>query len=531
MRIIKKYLLALSVVALFGSCDDNIINTEERDALAENQILNIGGLEATMFQVYERTRSIHEDADISIYKICGDDLSIQGTNMPDSPIGGIQGMNSYASGFSPSSINVYNIWNSMYNSLANCNRVIANTIVPKDATETAKISRFVGEAHAMRAYLYLELVERFENIPLAKLLPAGQEPQREAPLEDKSVIYKQIIDDCNAAIPLLQARGGTTGVTAPSKGLAYHILSLAYMDLGKWAEAAVAAENVISQGGYTLQPLDKIFALSADKVAENNNELIFSFGFDKSVVNRKNRMIMMMVPLYDRVNGVARDLNSGGRPYARLSPNDYYFSLFESTDLRVNAWHKLTWKFDVDISGDAIVPGSGFKIGDVVTPAYVALSGASIEPNKGARIIERACTKLWEDGTYGRLRDDAEGFRNVIVYRLAQAYLIAAEAHWRNGNSSRALQLINKIRERAFGNTSRNYTALTQDIILDENARELGFEGHRWALLKRMGLLVERVKAHNAVASTNILPKHVSWPLPQSFVDLAKVKQNTGWDN
>jgi SusD family. len=195
----------------------------------------------------------------------------------------------------------------------------------------------------------------------------------------------------------------------------------------------------------------------------------------------------------------------------------------------MNAWHKLTWKLDVDITGDAIVPGSGFKIGDVVTPAYVLLPNASIEPNKGVRIIDRACTKLWEDGTYGRLKDDAEGFRNVIVYRLAQAYLIAAEANWRNGNSARALELINKIRERAFGNATHNYVALNQDIILDENARELGFEGHRWPLLKRMGILVERVKAHNAVATPNIQAKHVRWPLPQSFVDLAKVKQNEGY--
>lgn len=529
MKISKIYILAFSVALLFGSCDDQVINTEERDALEESQILNIGGLEATMFQVYERARSIHEDADISIYKICGDDLSIQGTNMPDSPVGGIYGMNSYAPGFSPSSINVYNLWNSMYASLANCNRVIANTIVPKDANEAAKIKRFVGEAYTMRAYLYLELVQRFDNIPLSKLLAPGEVPKRDAPLEDKAVIYKQIIDDCNGAIPLLTSRAGTTNVGAPTKGLAYHLLSLAYMDLGNWAEAAAAAENVISQGGYSLQPLNKIFSITGGKTAEDNNEIILSWVFDPAVVNRRNRTVMMMVPLYDRVNGVARDLASGGRPYARLSPNDYYFSLFDAGDQRIAAWHKLTWKLDVDIAGDAIVPGSGFKIGDVVTPAYVLLNGASIEPNKGVRIIDKACTKLWEDGTYGRLKDDAEGFRNVIVYRLAQSYLIAAEAHWKNNNSARALQLINKIRERAFGDTAHNFTTLTQDTFIDENARELGFEGHRWAYLKRLGILVDRVKAHNAAAAPNIQAKHVRWPLPQSFVDLAKVKQNDGY--
>lgn len=530
MKTIKKYLLASAVALLLVSCEEDILNTVERDALSENQILNIGGLEATMFQVYERTRSIHEDADLSIYKICGDDLSIQGTNMLDSPVSAIQGMNNYAPGFSASSIHVNRIWNSFYASLANCNRVIANTIVPINATETAKISRFVGEAHTMRAYLYLELVQRFDNIPLSKLLPPGQEPQRDAPLQDKAVIYKQIIDDCNAAVPLLQSRAGTSGVTAASKGMAYHIMSLAYMDLGQWSLAATAAENVISEGGYSLQPVDKIFSISPDKVAENNNELIFSLGFDRSVVNRRNRMVMMMVPLYDRVNGVARDLNSGGRPYARLSPNDYYFSLFDSNDLRLAAWHKLNWRFDVNIAGDAIVANSGFNIGDVVTPAYLFLSGASIQPALGSRVIDRACTKMWEDGTYGRLRDDAEGFRNVIVYRLSQAYLTAAEAYLRDGNSAKALTFINKIRERAYGNSLRNFSTLSLENIFEEHARELGFEGHRWPLLKRAGILVERVKRHNAAAAINIEAKHVRWPLPQAFVDLAKVKQNEGYN-
>lgn len=530
MKTIKKYLLATTVVLLLGSCDEDILNTIERDALTENQILNIGGLEATMFQVYERTRSIHEDSDMSIYKICGDDLSMQGTNMLDSPVSGIQGMNSYAPGFSASSNFVNRMWNSFYASLANCNRVIASTVAPVNDIERAKISRFVGEAHAMRAYLYLELVQRFDNIPISKLLEPGQEPQRDAPLQEKSVIYKQIIDDCTAAIPLLQSRAGTTGVTAASKGLAYHILSLAYMDLGRWDDAAAAAENVISQGGYSLQPVNNIFGISPDKVAENNNEIIFSFGFDKAVLNRRNRMVMMMVPLYDRVNGVSRDLNNGGRPFARLSPNDYYFSLFESNDLRLAAWHKLNWRFDVDIPGDAIVANSSFRIGDIVTPAYLFLAGSSTTPNLGSRIIDRACTKMWEDGSYGRLRDDADGFRNVIVYRISQAYLTAAEAYLRSGNSAKALENINKIRERAYGNSTRNFTSLSIENVLEEHARELGFEGHRWPLLKRTGLLVERVKRHNTAAAPNIEGKHVRWPLPQAFVDLAKVQQNEGYN-
>lgn len=529
MKNIKIYLLSFVLATLSWSCDDEIINTVDRDGLAANQIFNIGGLEATMFQVYERARNIHEDADISIYKICGDDLSIAGTNMNDSPVGGIQGMNSYTSGFSPTSGKLNDLWNIMYASLGSCNRVIENTIVPKDATEKAKIDKFVGEALTMRAYLYLELVERFDNIPFSKLLPEGQVPVSESPLETKEVVYNQIIEDCKRAATLLPSRAQTTSVGSPTSGLANHILSLAYMDLGKWADAAKAAEEVISKGGYELQPLDKIFSLVGGKEAENNKEVIFSWVFTTSAVNRVNRMVMMMVPLYDRTNGVARSLEQGGRPYARLSPNSYYFSLFDADDKRLAAWHKLTWKFDVNTSSDLIVPSSGLRIGDAVTPAYLGLTNASVVPNLGARIIDPACTKMWEDGTYGRLIDQAEGYRNVMVYRLSQAYLTAAEAHWRNGNTTRALELINKIRERAYGNTTKNYTFLNQELIIQEHARELGFEGHRWAFLKRMGLLVDRVKQYNVTASPNILPKHVRWPLPQPFVDLSGVKQNEGY--
>ena len=46
---------------------------------------------------------------------------------------------------------------------------------------------------------------------------------------------------------------------------------------------------------------------------------------------------------------------------------------------------------------------------------------------------------------------------------------------------------------------------LTQDILLDEYARELNFEGVRWPLLKRLGLLGERVKAHYGETKAEIL--------------------------
>ena len=129
----------------------------------------------------------------------------------------------------------------------------------------------------------------------------------------------------------------------------------------------------------------------------------------------------------------------------------------------------------------------------------------------------------------GRTDADAEGFRNVIVYRYAQAFILGAEAHFRNGSTDRALELINTIRDRAFGDTNHRFTTLDEETILEENARELGHEGHRWYTLKRLGLLVERVREHNPDGGPNIQDFNVRWPIPQPFIDLAGVEQNPGY--
>ena len=87
---------------------------------------------------------------------------------------------------------------------------------------------------------------------------------------------------------------------------------------------------------------------------------------------------------------------------------------------------------------------------------------------------------------------------------------------------------------------------VTQDMITEEHARELAFEGDRWFYLKRNGLLLERVKKYSGeyykkgsvimlndtVARINIQPFHVRWPIPQSQIDqmgAANFPQNTGY--
>lgn len=96
-------------------------------------------------------------------------------------------------------------------------------------------------------------------------------------------------------------------------------------------------------------------------------------------------------------------------------------------------------------------------------------------------------TNLRRDGSPGSNLSFAD--TDFPMFRLADVYLMYAEAHLRGGGGSEALavEYFNKIRERAFGDDSQNIATLTKDRIIDERARELLWEGHRRTDLIRFG--------------------------------------------
>ncbi len=74
------------------------------------------------------------------------------------------------------------------------------------------------------------------------------------------------------------------------------------------------------------------------------------------------------------------------------------------------------------------------------------------------------------------------------MFRLADVYLMLAEAAYRTGDQGTALQYVNFIRERAYGNSNNNFSTMTLNTILDERSRELSWECTRRTDLIRFGL-------------------------------------------
>lgn len=537
MKRIKFYMVFLSSLFMLVGCEEEILDLTERDRLpTELAVASISGLQTTMIDVYVNARAVHEANDISCYKQCGTDIAMSGTNMVDVPEAGMRGMMTYSNAFDSTSgigdaSGVEDVFNQLYLAIDRCNVVIAfgDRFEPANDQELAQRDRIIGEAYTLRAYSYLELASRWDNVVVAALAETVDDVVFSAELTSRDDIMQLVLDDAAAAIPLLPSRLESGDVGKPSKEMAYLLLAKANLWLGNWGDAATAADNAIALGAQ-LQPLNGIFGTDGGKTGEENNqELIFSWVFNPSDQNRKNRMVQMFVPLYDRVPGIARTLGQGGRPWSRVSPTPYYWSLFEEGDGRVDAWHFSQWLVDdpdnIDTSLDG---GDTLMAGDYLTVDSPYFQAWASNDNE-VRYLEPTSTKFWEDATYGRLTSEAEGFRNVIVYRLSELYILGAEAHFKNGNTPGALQLINTIRERAFGDSSHNFSTLTMEDIIEEHARELGHEGHRWGFLKRNNILVERVQMYNPSASANIQEKHTRWPIPQNFVDQLGVEQNPGY--
>jgi hypothetical protein len=131
------------------------------------------------------------------------------------------------------------------------------------------------------------------------------------------------------------------------------------------------------------------------------------------------------------------------------------------------------------------------------------------------------------DNTTGRT------FQDLIIYRLAETYLLRAEAYLRKGELQKAADDINVVRSRSKA-TPVLPSNVNLDYILDERARELTVEEPRRRTLVRMGNLVERVRRYNLRADTcnSIQDKHMFFPIPQSAIDAnfsAKLEQNPGY--
>jgi hypothetical protein len=280
-------------------------------------------------------------------------------------------------------------------------------------------------------------------------------------------------------------------------------------------------------------------------------------GAGNLVSNKGNRTNYFFEASYEsvRANGIAivpRSIEYQ-RPWRMVMPTKWLiFEAFadKDNDSRWNASWRTEWKAGAEFT----MKGQTVKVGELAIKVTLEETQPALGPNDSldaiSGVIYRPYVNYWwgmlyENDVYKqdvvqymypslKKYDDTkraalnyESVRPLMIARLAETYLIAAEAALLgNAGASEAANLINVVRTRAYANaadhTLENVSPgdVTIDSILDERSREMCGEFWRWTDLVRTGKLVERVKAHNYLAAPNIQAHHALRPIPQTQIDL-----------
>jgi len=249
---------------------------------------------------------------------------------------------------------------------------------------------------------------------------------------------------------------------------------------------------------------------------------------------------------YDVQPGMQRDV-ANGRPFKRFMPTSFTLGLWNrSNDSRYDKNFKSVFYCNkpgtYTINGRSLTLASGdtaiWLPGVELAASVIAAKNYQvITPSKYTPKLYPSLTKFLDP-----LRPDRTteaGSRDFLAYRLAETYLIAAEASMYAGNLVDAVSFVNKVRRRAAYPGKELLMEITPadlniDFILDERDRELLGEQLRWFDLTRTGKLIERVKKYNPEAAPNIKDFHALRPIPQSQIDLTTggataFPQNTGY--
>jgi starch-binding outer membrane protein, SusD/RagB family len=332
---------------------------------------------------------------------------------------------------------------------------IANFIIEKLPTVPGVTStdrnRVMGTAHFLRGYAYFIALYTYGGVP--KVTTTSIDANRNIPRASREEILDFILEDYNEATGKLPSQTANAGFAS-----AYALqaaLAKYYLYNEEWAKAEQFATSVISSNQFTLEPKFETIVID-----DFTDEAIFEVGYTLSDDPGTNGNIGLnnifvgrreMIPSNQLVS-VLDSLNSSS------NSRDRYYSI----------------KFNID----------------------------NLKGNDNG----------WSVDKYGTGDQDNN---NVVVFRLAEMYLIRAEARAHQSKvtgSNSAQQDINVLRTRSKANLVGSVTQAQMLTVIEEERRyELAFEGHRWYDLVR----TDRAKDIMPAFSSNWKDAYELWPIPQ----------------
>ncbi len=538
-KLILKSLFVLGAISVV-SCENYLDEVSIRDVSAGTYYTTPQGLEDAVKATYGIMKEFYGTELGFSMNVFGTDTYTNGAD------GGHKYLNWYNSQHNSAAPYFRDTWRIFYRGVNQANAVI-NRAESIEGMDPALKNTRLAEVRFLRALYYFNLVRYYGDIHLS--LEETEGVETEANRTSASEIYGQaIIPDLQFAVSNLPASQSDYG--RATKAAAEFLLAKVHLTApqGSPAEAVSLMTNVINNYGFSL--LDDWSDLW-DINNEENAEVVWTVINSKQQVDEGldgygHRGHLYFLMEYDKLPVITRDTENG-RPWKRFAPTRFLLDLWDRTkDARYDKGYKHVWYANNPVAGQSVGDTALYIPGPNVDKNGVDQDAKWSQAAKDAVIYQVYTTdqynqrlfpsmNKWIDNTRPN-RQHTQGQRDFILMRLADAYLIRAEANHKQGNNQAAADDLNIIRRRAAwdGQEAAMEIAASDvniDFILDERARELVGEGHRWFDLVRNGKLIERVKAHNADAAGNIQAHHALRPIPLDQIDRTEggYGQNPGY--
>ena len=488
--------LSLLTLGLLGSCGKSYLELQPRNALSTDQFYQ------TQNDAVQATNSTY--AQIRGQGYYGQALWSMDIMADNSFLGGggasdgidFQQLDNYTIPSSNPLITA--MFQRSYLGIGACNQVLTRVPGITDI-DPAIQNRCLGEAEFMRAFYYFSLTRLFGDVPLVLTPAPNPDAIANVGRDPAATIYAQVEKDLLDAITKLPATNYTgDDVGRANKWSATALLAKVYLTEGKMAEAATQAQAVISGSGKSLWAnYGDNFKLENENGQESLFEVQYKQGLNAYTFDGPGSAINEFWGA--RFFGNPYVVSGGG--YGFNIPEKEFVDGYEAGDKRKAA--------------TIFVPGDEYTDGPKDSKGNVQVQPAKLDGDPNGYNVRK-----FYAGTASTIWDSP---LNVPVLRLAEMYLILAEANMNTGKMADGLTALNVVRKRAG---LPNATALNLDVILKERRYELAFEMDRWYDLKRTKTLVNNPN----LLSKGIKPFNDLLPIPQAERDVnPNLGQNPGY--
>ncbi|MBQ3657564.1 MAG: RagB/SusD family nutrient uptake outer membrane protein [Bacteroidales bacterium] len=578
------YYTAVAGMLLTTACNDDLLNIEQKAASNTEQFYksdaDAQSARTAMYATFTDEIAANEgiwNAYITGINYSADDVFAAGGAPITEDHNDFRYVNEFR--YDPSYAPIEKLYQHLYKAIYSANLIIDNFKGEKLDSDVKK--QVVSEARVMRAWAHMVAAIVYYQPPKVDHLLSNEDTP--VNVDSQKSLLDWCYDECVAAMADLPERKGADdkqGAWVVTKGFAQFVAGKSALFAGDYDKVVSVMKPLVESDKYALVPGDQFWNLFHKK-GDGCSEKIFEFNYETNISlaggsgawltgNGRGRWMVANV-----INWRGDDIVGGGK-----NPQICATGGWGGGSINHKFAHKM-----LEHDGDSYRRKATFLTSDefFYDPK---LCGWANDKEFGGTLVTREEKEFdpkrginKEGGSFSRsdvmevkmmMHPSDAGLdvgdncnqTNVCIARLAEAYLIYAEACIQTGKAAEALTYINKIQVRAGVPDKNQATEATMEVLQDEKQYELWFEGCRWNDLVRWGiakkcydevldnipnqfdeywtsggtkphkLYYEEIHpfAEKGTKIEFIEGKHEYWPIPQSVIDVnPKMQQVRGW--